>query len=368
MKKNFKSTKDIYHTKIKSFFEREKYIWDNNQQEIEVINNKIAILFIGIICIGAFGMSISSTIEATFIELKLPYYGLFLLTLVMLLIATSETKVVSSLSLLYFTHTLIMIFSTYAAAYVVPDSLSTLILGFVFVFPLTVFDKVIRVNLTMIGYLIIYTLLASPMKNPDIAAMDVMNVISFAVVAMILGGYLRQLQLDNIDLKRQSKLREKTDFLTELPNRSSIVDITASTEQMSKIGAVIMIDIDYFKLYNDTYGHQEGDNCLVRVSSVIKEVSNNYKVSFFRYGGEEFMGIIWKSESALPYSVCSDLLDRVNNLNIYHQESPYNKVTISIGMTKVNSEEENKLVKLISQADQALYKSKNRGRNTITSY
>ncbi len=368
MKKAPNSLQGIYHRTIKNFFEREKYIWNNNAEEIEEINNKIAILLIVILCIASFGLSIISTAGIIFSELRMPYYVLFVLTLSMLFIGTAETKMVSPLSLLYFIHTLIMLFATYSAAYVLPDSLSTLVLGFIFVFSLTVFDKMVRVNLTMIGYLVIYLLLASPIKNPNIVVMDLMNVLCFAIVGMILGGYLRQLQLDNIDLKRQSRLRARTDCLTQLPNRASIVEVCSCTDKVSKIGAIVMIDIDYFKLYNDTYGHQQGDKCLISVAKAIKEIDNKYESTFFRYGGEEFMGIIWRTESALPYSVCDDLLNKINNLNIPHKTSPYEKVTVSIGLTKVTSNEDNNLVKLISQADAALYKSKQSGRNKITSY
>ena len=355
------------NNKLKSFKNKEDYIWNNNNSEINKINKKILTLLIFIIFVGSFILSIVSTFNESFEMLQIPYYIVFLLSIPILILTLSNNKI-PPLYLLYLSHAILFTFSTYGGCIVVPDSNSTLILGFVFVFSLTVFDKSFRFNLILILLIGIYTLFALEYKSADSLYMDIITVLGFSLVASILGGYLRHLQLDNIDLRRQSKIRETTDPLTGLYNRGKLSEITNITTLINDVQAIIMIDIDYFKKFNDTYGHQEGDYCLKAFSDILKETASNYNVSFYRYGGEEFLGVLWNTENSSPQAICEIISTNIRNLHIAHEASPLNVVTISVGFSTVKHSKYPTFRTLLSESDKALYHSKNNGRNQVTSY
>ncbi len=353
--------------KIKAYFEREQYIWDHNGAEIKTLNNKMLCLLLWILFIGAGVLSIIVTLEESFHLLRVPYYTLFVCASVLLRIVTLKKISVATMPFLYITHTMMFLFALYGACVVVPNTRSTLVIGFAFVFCVTMFDKMLRVNLTMVLLLVNYILFVTPMKTTDIAFADAITVIGLSVVAMVLGGYLRQLQLDNIELRRQSRVREATDALTGLLSRAQLLEIEAKQDMVGKIAAVMMMDIDYFKGYNDTYGHQQGDDCLRRVSALFLEIGHTHGISFFRYGGEEFLGIVWNREVD-TFAICQALLQQVRALDIVHEGSPFKHVTLSIGCSLVAREYQKPFEKLIAQADQALYQSKDAGRNQAKLY
>lgn len=131
--------------------------------------------------------------------------------------------------------------------------------------------------------------------------------------------------------------------------------------------SLIMIDIDYFKKYNDTYGHQKGDICLQKTSKQIKAQLKRASDLLCRYGGEEFMIIINGDENE-ALKVAKKIKDAVYKLNIEHNKSSYKKVTISLGIASVIPTKKQTAATLIKQADEAMYKSKEAGRNQISSY
>ena len=354
--------------KIREVFKKENQLWVHNAHEIEQINHNILILCLIIICVGSFLLSIASTFNESFSLLKLPYYGLFGITSLILWRATRENQNISSLVRLYIVHTLLMLFSAYGGAVVAPESPSTLILGFVFVFSLTVFDKISRVNFVMLMYLIFYVLFVTPFKAYDVIFMDLMNVIGFSSVAMALGGYLRHLQLENIELRRQSRLKETTDVVTGLENRTKLQEIMQDPQTLSNVCAVLMMDIDHFKAYNDTYGHQKGDECLKQVSAVLSTLTRKHKLSVYRYGGEEFLGIVWNDETATPHRICETIIHNIEALAIKHEKSDFHHVTTSLGYSVMKKTHPQTISQLIAQADQALYQSKHNGRNQLTQY
>lgn len=351
----------IIHS-IKAYLKREKYIWNNNKTTIELVNYKTLVLLCSILSIGAFILACVATFLPSFNAMRLPYYFL-LMVFSPLLVYIIRNKNIDSLLLLYITNTLVLMLVVYTAVIVVPDNLSTLILGFVFIFPLTVFDRTYRITLVMLMFVAIYIIFATPYKASDIVVMDTVNVIGFSVVANILGAHLRQLQLENIDLRRLSRISATTDSLTGLNNRTKLQDTIKHIDLERDVQAVLMLDIDYFKVYNDTYGHQAGDECLKRLAECLMDLSKLYDVEFYRYGGEEFLGIIWKEENDSPYDISKQIAKQVRILNIKHDKSPFKRLTISMGCALNHEGANNTIDSLIGQADSALYYSKNNGRN-----
>mgnify|MGYP001819709390 CR=1 FL=1 len=129
--------------------------------------------------------------------------------------------------------------------------------------------------------------------------------------------------------------------------------------------SLLLIDIDYFKKYNDFYGHQEGDQCLQQVANIINGFARRETDLAARYGGEEFAIILPFTDRKAAEKIASDLINKVNNEKIPHEKSEIsNHLTLSIGISESNQVKDNETHEiLIEIADKALYLSKERGRN-----
>ncbi len=131
---------------------------------------------------------------------------------------------------------------------------------------------------------------------------------------------------------------------------------------------LLMFDIDYFKKYNDTYGHLAGDHCLQSIAEAIKNLeTNNSNFTFCRYGGEEFAIILSSTKLNKGIHLAKLIQQELKELHIEHRSSEVSaSVTLSIGIATVMPSQENTPKDLIQLADTALYTSKINGRNTIS--
>jgi len=127
--------------------------------------------------------------------------------------------------------------------------------------------------------------------------------------------------------------------------------------------ALFFVDVDHFKLYNDHYGHQAGDSCLVKVAKSIRNCLREEDDFVARYGGEEFILVCPRHSSAALLSTAQRLLDAVCDLSIEHVESPSQIVTISIGICSEKRTANMNLYAMVERADAALYQAKRLGRN-----
>lgn len=158
------------------------------------------------------------------------------------------------------------------------------------------------------------------------------------------------------------------DSLTGLPNRRQF-DIVLKTElcRISRhIGSLslIMIDIDFFKQYNDTYGHTAGDSCLQKVAQAMRKTLRRAGDLLARYGGEEFAVILPDTDAEGSYTIAEEIRKAVAALKIPHKGSPdIGFVTISLGVATMETGEQVTSNNLIDAADGCLYKAKESGRN-----
>ncbi len=126
----------------------------------------------------------------------------------------------------------------------------------------------------------------------------------------------------------------------------------------------LMIDIDYFKVYNDTFGHLAGDLCLQKIAKSIEESILDSNAFVARFGGEEFILLLPNTNLAQCTGLAQKIMDQLTLLNIPGAiKTTDGKVTISIGIGLMKPTEETKLETLINIADQALYRAKKDGRN-----
>ncbi|QPG06052.1 diguanylate cyclase [Salinimonas marina] len=127
--------------------------------------------------------------------------------------------------------------------------------------------------------------------------------------------------------------------------------------------SVAIFDIDFFKQYNDEYGHPAGDECLWQLSSAVQNTLMRPMDHLIRIGGEEFMVLLPNTSGAGAKVVCQRLLETIRALNIEHKHTDTGYVTVSIGHSIFSPEQQLPIEQVISQADRHLYQAKAQGRN-----
>ena len=208
---------------------------------------------------------------------------------------------------------------------------------------------------------------ADEMKGLSLGAIDY-------VTKPIQPAILRARVSNHIELKNlRDQLAELavTDALTGLKNRR-FLERTLSNEysRLARNGdwlSVIMLDIDFFKQFNDTYGHPAGDRCIAMIASTLKRVIKRSADTSARYGGEEFACILPGLTPAEAEQVAQEIRTQVHTLNIPHvrsQAQPY--VTVSIGVASAVCGEGMEPDTWLALADQELYRSKAAGRDRIS--
>lgn len=158
-----------------------------------------------------------------------------------------------------------------------------------------------------------------------------------------------------------------TDKLTEIGNRRHFDNILSTEWNRAQCAgsplALIMGDVDWFKNFNDIYGHQTGDECLRMVARVFKDNARRESDLVARYGGEEFAALLPCSTAEQAISFAEMLLQGLRELSLPHSGSKYGYVTISLGIAVVTPATGQKAEDLLKGADGALYMAKNKGRN-----
>jgi diguanylate cyclase (GGDEF)-like protein len=184
---------------------------------------------------------------------------------------------------------------------------------------------------------------------------------SIAIVAAALLSGVRI----NVAKEREVQL----DPLTGIPNRGFLAQLLEQEWYRSFASAqglaVVMIDVDNFKSLNDTYGHAYGDQALIRIAQTLRSSLNRASDSVGRYGGEEFLVILPSVTLEGAENVAQRLRNAVAELHMEHRESSFHKVTISAGVACSTGRNISSLEKLIEEADAALYRAKQNGRNCV---
>ena len=179
----------------------------------------------------------------------------------------------------------------------------------------------------------------------------------------------------HLELKQHRELLENLstlDGLTGIPNRRYFDDFLnmewrRAMRSKNKI-SLVMIDIDYFKNFNDNYGHTRGDDALKQVAKTLASSFRRSADFVARYGGEEFVVVLPETEEEAAAFVADIMRKKVAALDIEHKFSEIgDRLTISMGVASVVPELNSDPASLINAADKALYKAKERGRNQVVS-
>jgi diguanylate cyclase (GGDEF)-like protein/PAS domain S-box-containing protein len=173
----------------------------------------------------------------------------------------------------------------------------------------------------------------------------------------------------NKKLEQELLLLSTTDELTGIANRRLFNDVLNREWQraarLSKPLSMIMLDVDYFKSYNDTYGHQAGDTCLREVASILSESLKRDGDTVFRYGGEEFAIILRDTDELGAAAVAERIHMSVVDRGIRHVGSPAGVLTCSMGIAGIMPTPLIEREVLLARADMALYRAKENGRNQV---
>ncbi len=162
------------------------------------------------------------------------------------------------------------------------------------------------------------------------------------------------------------------DMLSGLANRrgfQSRLDFEwMKAQQYGSELSLLMIDVDHFKLYNDTYGHPEGDACLSRLGETLAGIAADNLGFAARYGGEEFCLLLPNTAAPRAMEVGEAVRATIQALELPHATSSHKSVTVSIGVACTLPNETGRPGDLIEAADAALYAAKHRGRNTVVEH
>ncbi len=191
------------------------------------------------------------------------------------------------------------------------------------------------------------------------------------VVAARVTGLYRRLAAQQFELEllnRKLFAQTRIDPLTQLGSRRKLAEdlelVSARVERYAEQYCVVMCDVDYFKRFNDTYGHLAGDEVL---RSVARALANGCRGGdqVYRYGGEEFLLLLPSQSLEGGHRSAERLRAAVEALNIPHAASPSKHVTVSMGVALLGAGEAKSPAAWVEQADAALYRAKEAGRNRV---
>ncbi len=169
---------------------------------------------------------------------------------------------------------------------------------------------------------------------------------------------------------RQLEVFSRTDGLLQIANRKCfddrLLEESTRASRSHQPLSLLMIDVDFFKRYNDRYGHQAGDHCLQVVARAVSSAVHRPSDLVARYGGEELVVILPDTDEAGSLKIAQEICSAVAQLALPHEDSsvvPY--VTVSVGAASVVFSVQDGGVSLLARADQALYQAKDTGRNRV---
>ncbi|MDR0474585.1 MAG: GGDEF domain-containing protein [Treponema sp.] len=212
-------------------------------------------------------------------------------------------------------------------------------------------------------------------KSPEAYSIDIPNALFAGIIALFFGWQIimNRLSLASVANKMENERNNYydqsiVDELTQLKNRRDFMNtfqrFLTSYRQSDNYLCIAILDIDFFKNYNDHYGHPKGDECLHNIGKALKDLQSKMNVYAARIGGEEFALIWFEEEASNVHNAASQIRAAIRCLNIPHEKSdvvPY--VTISIGICVHRCGTSNSMDALYDLADRALYNAKKNGRN-----
>ncbi len=359
-----------FYKKIKEYYDNEERYIAESKKEIDS-RNSLVLRSVLLGCVVAFIINIygvyanqSEHFDVDVTSVLIIYSCLIIFALTMFFILTIKPKLYGSWAI-YFSYSFALFFAIYSSGYVSSDFVSVMMLALLMQIPVIFIEKTKRLTFFVILLSIIYAYATSFGKNPVIYADEMLNLVMFLILGLVIGIATRPLMLNSFVVSKKLANIAYIDELTNLFNRRKLygdLDYYANNHEDYNLTGMIMIDVDFFKSFNDYYGHQKGDDCLNRLAQIILSFRNK-NVKFYRYGGEEVIGVFINLEHNEIVKIINELLNKIRDEKIPNEKTEEKIVTVSIGGVGFDKNNSN-YDAIISLVDKQLYKAKNNGRNT----
>jgi len=354
------------------YFESMKKIFLNNLLSLRQANTIVAVFA------GCFAL-VSLMIERDIIKASICFAAAVIA--LMLVIYTNykmqtvfmNNRFIYIVTLIFYAN--VVLFGIYLSVWSSPDKLATIFLCFLICAPLMVINSPLF-NLGLTGGAMICfiasTILAKDFNN---YILDIVNAIIAGVISLYFTWQIGKLRLglelsaSMLEDERNNYFDQSTiDELTQCKNRRDFQQTfkryLSNYRTSDNWLCVAILDIDFFKFYNDHYGHPQGDDCLRAVGRVLNSLQDILDVYAARVGGEEFALLWFEAEVSHVDVVVSRLLDLIKELNIPHEKSKVApNVSISMGVFIEQCGAETDTQTMYDMADKALYNAKEGGRN-----
>lgn len=210
-------------------------------------------------------------------------------------------------------------------------------------------------------------LLSTPFLDYETLHMVLVMLVVVGVTLWASAREVRKILIDVLLKQISSEQASWEDRLTGIGNRRSFDAKLATTWAQASRAKVplslMMVDVDFFKKFNDTYGHQAGDDCLRQVATALDSCARRAGDSVTRYGGEEFAVVLFHTSLNEARNISESMLAAVRKLNIRHEQSNHEIVTISMGIATIVPTVDADMQQLVKEADKSLYLAKENGRN-----
>jgi diguanylate cyclase (GGDEF)-like protein len=272
-------------------------------------------------------------------------------------------------------YTNIMMFGIYLNVWSSPDKLASIFLCLLMC-ALLMFINSPLFNLSLtLGAMVIFIVSSVMIKMPDDAFMDVINVLVAGVISLYHGWHISKLRMgmeisaDILEDERNSYFDQSTiDALTKMKNRRDFMQTfqryLSNYRTSDDWLCVAICDVDFFKNYNDHYGHPMGDDCLRSIGGVLNDLMESLSVYAARVGGEEFALLWFENDITHIDTIINHITDKISDLNIPHEKSKVcTHVTLSIGIYVEPCGSSTDAEALYNLADRSLYTAKEGGRN-----
>jgi diguanylate cyclase (GGDEF)-like protein len=271
-------------------------------------------------------------------------------------------------------------FGIYIGVWASPDGSATTFMSLL-ICALFLFINPPLYNLLLtLGAMAYFIILSVLIKEPAVWIFDVFNVLIAGLISIIFTWQVSMSRLvsvfnaSKLEEERNSYYNQSTiDDLTGLKNRRDFIQAfqrrLSSYRSSDDWLCIAIMDIDFFKNYNDHYGHPKGDGCLRSIGKVLNSLSDSMGVYAARLGGEEFALIWYEKDARHIDGTVSKIQQMINELHIPHEKSNVaSHITVSIGIHTIRCGTSNDVHSLYDNADKALYEAKRSGRNCAFIY
>lgn len=354
----------LFKNSYERYKEFNKMISDNIS-EIRKYNAKIVKFLSFILFVLMAALTVVQLLNEETKDLMIDYLIFTILILLIMLLFHFTPLKKHPLLALYMLGAIFLSYGILLSVVFFPDERATTMIALLYFVPLFLIDRPERPAAFVILFSIIHLVLVYHIKSPDDVLSDFKNCISFGILGASVGYVQTKMKLRAFEAQRLLDIERKTDYLTGLRNRNLLVEqIDKIKNNVSELPySIMMLDIDDFKKFNDTYGHAAGDKCLSIFGGVLQQFEKAYKVVFYRYGGEEFTAFMYEEDPNKRHEIAEEIRIAVGITNFNHEN-----VTVSIGAVECSDKSIKDCDIWIEFSDKALYEAKRSGRNKVVFY